>query len=110
METGFAFLTYQDVKTTALSTIQSLVFQLAERDEGRMAIICESMSEDLRSDLTAAGNLLSSLIHYVGSAYLVIDGVDEMSEAERARLVLELMRLANACANLRIILSSRAGR
>jgi hypothetical protein len=106
-ETAFAFLTYQEAKTTALSTIHSLVFQLAGRAEEPMAIICESMSEGLKSDLTAAGNLLSSLVHYIGSVYLVIDGVDEISEEERGTLVTELLRLAKVCKKLKIIFSTR---
>ncbi|KAI1212575.1 nacht domain-containing protein [Annulohypoxylon truncatum] len=106
-KTAFAFLTYQEAKTSAISTIHSLVFQLAERDEDLMAIVCESIDESLRSDLNAAANLLSSLIHYAGLVYLVIDGVNEISEAERGRLVTELLRLVRECENLRIILSAR---
>ncbi|KAH9217331.1 hypothetical protein DL95DRAFT_494393 [Leptodontidium sp. 2 PMI_412] len=107
-ETAFAFLTYQEANTSALSIIHSLIFQLARRDEGLMAIICDSLVEDIQSDLTAASNLLSSLIHYAGSVYLVVDGVDEISQAERGRLVTELLRLTKTCEKLRIILSSRS--
>lgn len=73
-----------------------------------MAIVCDSLVEDIQSDLTAASNLLSSLIHYAGSVYLVVDGVDEISQAERGRLVTELLRLTKTCEKLRIILSSRS--
>jgi hypothetical protein len=106
-ETAFAFLTYQETKTSALSTIHSLVFQLARRDDEMKAIICESMSEDLESDITAASNLLTSLIRYAGFVYLIIDGVDEISTAERGRLLTELLKLTKICEKLRIILSSR---
>lgn len=106
-KTAFTFLTYQEAKTSALSTIHSLIFQLAERDQDLMAIVCESMDNDLRSDLSAAGDILSSLVHYAGPVNLVIDGVDEISEEERSRLVTELLRLAEGCGTLRIILSSR---
>ncbi|KUJ17014.1 uncharacterized protein LY89DRAFT_69875 [Mollisia scopiformis] len=106
--TAFAFLTYQEAKTSALSITHSLIFQLAGRDEDLMAIICDSMVDDLKNDLTAAINLLSPLIQYVGSVYLVIDGIDEISETERRRLVIELLRLAKICERLRIILSSRS--
>jgi len=73
-----------------------------------MAITCNSMSEDLKSDLTAAGNLLSCLVHYASSVYLVIDGVNEIRKAERGRLVTELIRLATIYKKLRIIFSSRS--
>jgi hypothetical protein len=107
-KTAFAFLRYHEAKTSALSIIHSLIFQLAVRDEELMAILCDSMVEDLESDLTSASKLLSSLIHYTGSVYLVIDGVDEISEVERGRLVIELLKLAKICERLRIILSSRS--
>ncbi|KAI8630295.1 nacht domain-containing protein [Xylariaceae sp. FL1651] len=104
---AYTFLTYQEVKTSALSTIHTLIFQLAGRDEDLIDIICESMCEGLRSNLTTAGDLLISLIHYGRPVYFVIDGVDEVSEVERGRLVTELLRLAKACKNLRVIMSAR---
>ncbi|KAI0442354.1 hypothetical protein F4803DRAFT_519717 [Xylaria telfairii] len=106
-KTAFAFFTYQEAKTSALSIIHSLIFQLAGRDEGLMAIICESMCDDLKRKLTTAGDLLASLAHYVGPVYFVLDGADEISETERGRLVTELLRLAEANEELRIIFSAR---
>ncbi|KAI0399414.1 nacht domain-containing protein [Xylaria palmicola] len=106
-KTAFAFLTYQEVKTSALSTIHSLIFQLAARNEDLMAIVCESMCERLTSDLSIAGDLLISLVHYAGPVYLVVDGVDEISRMERGRLVTELIRLTKTSERLRIIFSTR---
>jgi hypothetical protein len=109
LKTAFAFLTYQDAKTTALAIIHSLTFQLTETDEGLMAIVCEAFDDDdQRSNLAAAGNLLSSLITYVGSGCLVIDGIDEVDVAERCRLITELLRLVKACKEMRIVLSGRS--
>ncbi|ETS80391.1 hypothetical protein PFICI_07920 [Pestalotiopsis fici W106-1] len=105
--TAFAFLTYEEAETTALSTIHSLIFQLAEKHEDLRTIICESTSEALRSDLSATGKLLSDLIHCAGPVYLVIDGIDEISEAERGRLIAEVGKIAEICVQARIILSSR---
>ncbi|KAI1737673.1 hypothetical protein F4680DRAFT_203534 [Xylaria scruposa] len=107
-KTAFAFLTYQDASTLALSTIHSIIFQLAGKDEDLIAIICESMCDDLKSNLSTAGNLLASLIRYSGPVYLVIDGVDEISEVERGRLIIELLRLVEECEMLKIIFSSRS--
>ncbi|KAJ2998725.1 hypothetical protein NUW58_g234 [Xylaria curta] len=104
---AFAFLTYQEVKTSALSTIHSLIFQLVGRNDDLMAIVCESMSDHLMSDLSAGADLLVSLIHYVGPVYLVLDGADEISQIERGRLVAELLRLTEISENLRIIFSTR---
>ncbi|KAI1383676.1 uncharacterized protein F4822DRAFT_84758 [Hypoxylon trugodes] len=105
---AFAFLTYQQAETSALSTIHSLVFQLADGDENLMAMVCESMNKDLRANFAGVGNLLSSLINYtVGDVYIVIDGVDETSQNERYILVEELLRLTGVCKKLRVILSAR---
>ncbi|KAI1125767.1 hypothetical protein F5Y10DRAFT_246294 [Nemania abortiva] len=107
-KTAFVFITYGDNEISALSTIYSLVFQLAEGDEEAMDIVCGSGCEGSSSDLTAAGNLLCTLVkHCITPVYLVIDGLDEISKSERGRLITELLRQAEMCKELRIILSSR---
>ncbi|KAI0535309.1 hypothetical protein GGR58DRAFT_529608 [Xylaria digitata] len=106
-KTAFAFLTYQETKTSALSTIHSLIFQLAGSDEELMAIVCEAICDPPRRNLTMASDLLASLIHRVGPVYLVLDGGDEISETERGRLVTVLLRLAEESEKLRIIFSAR---
>ncbi|KAI0550440.1 nacht domain-containing protein [Xylaria curta] len=106
-KTAFAFLTYQEAKTSALSTIHSFIFQLAGKDEDLIAIVCESMSDGLKNNLSIASDLLASLIRYSGLVYLVIDGVDETSEVERGRLIIEFLRLAKVCEMVKIIFSSR---
>ncbi|KAI0415692.1 hypothetical protein F5X98DRAFT_388586 [Xylaria grammica] len=106
-KTAFAFLTYQDATTSALSTIHSLIFQLVGRDANLMAIVCESVCDGLESNLTKTGDLLASLIRYAGLVYVVLDGVDEIGEVERGRLVTELLRLSKMVENLRIIFSTR---
>lgn len=65
------------------------------------------MCDSMRRDLSMAGDLLASLIRYSGLVYLVIDGIDEISEAERGRLVIELLRLTEECETLKVIFSSR---
>lgn len=92
---------------TALSIIHSLIFQLAEGNDGRVDVVCESMSVELKNNLIAAKDLLRSLILHAGSVCLVIDGVDEISQSERGRMVTELLVLLKSCAGLRVILSSR---
>lgn len=105
--TCFAFLTYKDEKISALSILHSLIFQLAERDDERVDVVCESMGEELKNNLIAARDLLKSLILHAGSVCLVIDGVDEISKSERGRIVLELLGLVKSCDGLRVIFSSR---
>lgn len=105
--TAFVFLTYTETETSALSTIHSLVFQLAEKSPELKEIVCQSMNENLRSDIAASSKLLSDLIIYTGSVYVVIDGVDEISEFERRGLLKELLKLSRTC-QVRILLSSRS--
>ncbi|KAI1179910.1 hypothetical protein F4777DRAFT_404413 [Nemania sp. FL0916] len=104
---AFAFLTYRMTNISALSIILSLVFQLAERDEDDMALVCQSMSDGFNKSLDAAGKLLSSLASYAGPIYLIIDGVDEIRDTERKQLIDQLMKQGVACRNLRLIFSSR---
>ncbi|KAI0115612.1 hypothetical protein GGR51DRAFT_503565 [Nemania sp. FL0031] len=106
-KTGFAFLTYQEARTSALSAIHSLIFQLIGNDEDLMAVACESMCDSLKSNLTTAGDLLTSLIRCAGPMYIILDGVDEISGIERFQLVTELLRLSKTDATLRIIFSAR---
>lgn len=105
--TCFAFLTYKDEKISALSIVHSLIFQLAERDDERLGVVCESMGEELKNNLNAATDLLKSLILHDGSVCLVLDGVDEIRKSERGRMVTELLGLVKSCDGLRVIFSSR---
>lgn len=105
--TCFAFLTYKDEKISALSMMHSLIFQLAERDDELVDIVCESEVEELKSNLGAATDLLKSLILHAGEVYLVIDGVDEINESERISMVRKLLEVAKSCPGLAVTLSSR---
>lgn len=87
--------------------MHSLIFQLAERDDERVDVVCESMGEELKSDLIAATDLLKSLILHAGSVCVVVDGVDEISKSERGRMITEILGLVKSCDGLRVIFSSR---
>lgn len=87
--------------------MHSLIFQLADSDDERVEVVCESMGEELKSNLTVARNLLESLIVHAGSVCIVIDGIDEISKSERGRMVAALLGLVRSCDGLRVILSSR---
>lgn len=103
----FAFLTYKDEGISALSIMHSLIFQLAEKDDQLVDVICESMSQELKDNLASAADLLKSLVLHAGPVSLVIDGVDEISKVERGRMIKEFLGLVKSCESLRIILSSR---
>ncbi|KAI9146903.1 Vegetative incompatibility protein [Paramyrothecium foliicola] len=86
----FVFLTYTNQNpSTALSVIQSLIFQIAEDDS-------------LPFGLTRGERARSSREHQL------CHGVDEMDELERGILLGRLDEFANDCEDLRILISSRA--
>ncbi|EEU34916.1 uncharacterized protein NECHADRAFT_39728 [Fusarium vanettenii 77-13-4] len=107
-QTLFAFLTYKDTSTTALSIFHSLVFQLASDSLALQTKLHQSSHKNLRNSLEEAVDLLQSLIECAGEVYVVIDGIDEVDLAERSRLLKEFLKLGDACKKCRILLSSRS--
>ncbi|KAK1830451.1 hypothetical protein QBC39DRAFT_354018 [Podospora conica] len=108
-KTLFIFLTYTLAdKTSALSVFHSLIFQLASQDEMRQSVVCNSSLEKLRTSLEVAETLLSNLVLACKEpVYIVVDGLDEISEGQRCLLVKRLMTLLDALEGLRVCLSSR---
>ncbi|RSL59358.1 hypothetical protein CEP54_007309 [Fusarium duplospermum] len=106
--TLFAFLTYKDSNTTALSIFHSLIFQLASDSIALQTELRQSVQKNLRNSLSDATDLLQSLLESAGAVYMVIDGIDEVHPAERSKLLRDLFKFVDACQNCRILLSSRA--
>jgi hypothetical protein len=71
-------------------------------------VLCQSGSENLKSSVDAAANLLRTLLVCAGPTYIVIDGMDEIDEIERCRLLKQLLELSKTCKDVKILLSSRA--
>ncbi|TAQ90071.1 hypothetical protein B7494_g1584 [Chlorociboria aeruginascens] len=106
--TLFAFLSFKfSSSTTALSIIHSLIFQLTSDDDNLQAILCQSIAKDLRRDLKRAVELLATLLSTAGLTFIVIDGLDEIDEIERARLLQCLLDLSDSCNEAKILVSSR---
>jgi hypothetical protein len=105
----FIFLTYTLAnRTSALSVFHSLIFQLASQDEILQSVVCKSSLEDLRSSLAVAEKLFSDLVLACNEpVYIVVDGLDEIGEAERCLLVQRLMTLLDIFEGLRVCMSSR---
>ncbi|KAK5633497.1 hypothetical protein RRF57_009211 [Xylaria bambusicola] len=87
--------------------MHSLIFQLVGDDENLIAVVCESMCDSIKSNLTTAGDLLASLVRCTGPVYLILDGVDEISGIERGQLVAEFLRLSKNNDTLKVIFSAR---
>lgn len=106
--TAFCILSYTlSDSTTALSIIHSLIFQLIADDEDMRVCLCESAKEDAKRDLKSATNLLTTITNCVGTTYIIIDGLDEMNEPERKRLLKELISVSKSCRGVKILFSSR---
>ena len=107
-KTVFAFLSHDlSSSTSALSVIHSLLFQLALDDRDLRALLCQSSRQNLSNDLRVATELFRNLVDFVGSVYIVIDGVDEIGDVERGRLLEQLILVARECVGTKILISCR---
>ncbi|RYP65442.1 hypothetical protein DL771_008314 [Monosporascus sp. 5C6A] len=107
--TIFAFLSHaRRSNTSALSVLHSLIFQLAREDNNLQEVVCQTSRESLSTDLTTATALLSKLLTCSGPVHIVIDGVDEIKEMERFRLLCEVLKISENCDEARVLISSRS--
>ena len=87
--------------------MHSLIFQLASDDENLQTALCELSRETLKSNNEVALKILSTLLTCAGTAYIVIDGLDEVDEIERSLLVRQLLTILETCEGVKIFISSR---
>jgi hypothetical protein len=104
--TIFAFLSFQN-STSALSVLHSLIFQLASEDDDLKAAFRDSSLRNLKDSITVAVSFLKTLLDYASPVYIVIDGMDEIDEVERAKLLRQLLDLSKICVETKILISSR---
>ncbi|KAL9115839.1 MAG: hypothetical protein Q9227_000207 [Pyrenula ochraceoflavens] len=103
-----SFLTHAlKATTSALSIMHSLIFQLSDEDDDLQEILCQSGKDNLKRNIETAACLLTKLLASVGPVYVIIDGVDEIEELERHRLLIELLHLSETCQSTKILVSSR---
>ncbi|CAK7214760.1 hypothetical protein SEUCBS140593_002299 [Sporothrix eucalyptigena] len=97
--TLFAFASYLNKNSlTALSVIQSFIFQAAEADREFQSDLVESKERELKGNTGYAANMLKSYVKMAdGPTYIVMDGLDEMDEDERQILLWQLSDLAKHC-------------
>ena len=104
----YAFLSYKySSSLSTLSIFHSLIFQLAACDEHLQELVCQSSKEALTNDIDVATELLKTLVGYAAPVYVVIDGLDEIQELERCRLLRHILGLSEVCDEVRILISSR---
>ena len=51
--------------------------------------------------------LLTTLLSTAGPVFIIVDGLDEIDETERVRLLYHLLELSNSCDEAKILISSR---
>jgi hypothetical protein len=107
--TIFAFASHTSQKSlTALSVIQSLIFQAVVDNKNLQTVLVESSERDLQSNTSHASDLLKSLLVSAGPTYIIIDGLDEIEESERQILLQKLETVVKDCNELKILICSRA--
>lgn len=65
-------------------------------------------SRKLSSDTTYVKGLLTKLLQITGFTYVIVDGLDEIEEAERRFLLRALLEVHRDCENMKLLISSRA--
>lgn len=106
--TLFAFATHPNSSSTsALSILQSLLFQAAEDEKDFQTLIVESQERELRGNTGHIVGLLKKFLVASGFTYIIIDGLDEMEECERQILLCRLKELSQECKDMRLLISSR---
>lgn len=67
----------------------------------------EESHGDYGRDMLSTVRILHKVVDAAGPSFFVIDGLDEIGETDRSRLLKELISMAQGCSNLRILISSR---
>lgn len=117
--TLFAFLSYKRANVNIISILHSLLFQLVIGDKdfdkavkkNLRATLFDKFQSDqrnLKSNTKAARQTLSELLKLAGPNYIVIDGLDEISEIERRTVLNELLEILRDSTETKLLVSSRA--
>ncbi|KAI5458907.1 hypothetical protein BGZ63DRAFT_389893 [Mariannaea sp. PMI_226] len=105
----FAFVAHANKGSLlALSIIHSLMFQAAEDDKGFRSVLIEAKEREVQGNTGYAADLLKTFLVSAGPVYIIIDGIDEMEYSERHIVLQRLGEISKDCADLRLLISSRA--
>lgn len=113
----FSFLRYNE-EATALTVLQTLLFQLVALDADLRAALCSELRSstrdrkwDLKSSTAFAADTLLKLIKCAPSpVYIIVDGLDEIEDAGRHLILDQLLSLGvkvGGEAILKLFISSR---
>ncbi|RSL51391.1 hypothetical protein CEP53_008444 [Fusarium sp. AF-6] len=105
--TLFVFLSHEHQDTSAMSVLHSLIFQLAPKDPKLMDMVRYTDRDVLEFDLSSAVKLFTNLVQGAGPVRIIIDGLDEIDETERVRLLCQMLKLSSDCDEARVLIASR---
>lgn len=106
----FVFLSFQNQESANLvAVLHTLIFQILYKHQHlRPALIraYQYDTRDLQSFVDYNQKLLTDLLRCIGPAYVVLDGVDEIS-GRTGNLYSEVSFMANQCTDMKVMVSSR---
>lgn len=109
---AFVFLSYRSPENaSALKVFHSIIFQLVLDHMHLQPILPSAHKPEMRqlkSSTRYAKELFKKLLIGLPTTYIVADGLDEVSESERALLLQLLLELTEEQDNLKLLIGSRA--
>jgi hypothetical protein len=106
--TVYIFASYRHTDTTAISILQSFLFQISSNDPSIQLLLTEFNQRDLKSNTKAVTDLFKTAISTIGPLFVIVDGVDEIDECERMHLLCILLNILKESSEMKLCFSSRA--
>jgi hypothetical protein len=103
----YAFLTHAHNGTSAISVLHTLLFQLAEENDDIKVMVNASNLKYLQGRTEYTMNLVLNALKVQGSTYIVIDGLDEISELDCKIILFRLGAIAADGPEVKLLVSSR---
>ena len=105
------FLSFQHRESTnQVAVLHSLIFQLLYQHHYLRPALQKAFDNeyrDLQSFADYNARLLTDLLQCIGVTYVVLDGLDEISEKERPTLLKCFLQMSYQCPELKVMISSR---
>ncbi|KAF2647160.1 hypothetical protein K491DRAFT_644350 [Lophiostoma macrostomum CBS 122681] len=93
--------------TTVLGLLHSLIFQLSASDDDLQAIVCQSSGDSFRRRTEVAQDIFKTLLSSTTATRIIVDGLDEIDDSTRSRILSLLLHLTTEVDGLRMLISSR---
>jgi hypothetical protein len=103
----YAFLSHVHNRTSVISILHTILFQLAEENDDIKVMVNASDLKELQGSTDYTRNIVVNALKVQGSTYIVIDGLDEIGELDRQILLLKLCAIAVDEPEVKLLVSSR---